>query len=143
MNLTGEPADKSSADRQKADDALYRTSRIVWSALTASIVAYFAVAMTLPPVGSAGNEAVERVLMILAAAYVVVSIPAKRWLMAQAEQVDSPQLRKFALLAPLILCDVAGVTGLVLRIVTGSTHYYLFLGLALAGMLLNYPRRPA
>ena len=142
MNATGEPANQNTARRNPADETLYRMSRFVWIALTASIVAYFAVAMTLPPVGSAENAGVERVLVILAAAYVVVSIPAKRWLMAQAEEVDSLMLRKFALLAPLILCDIAGLTGLVLRIVAGSAHYYVFLDLALAGMLLNYPRRP-
>jgi hypothetical protein len=65
----------------------------------------------------------------------------KRWLLAQAREIESGALRNAALLVPWGLCEVAAVTGIVLRLVTGSSHYYVFLLLALAGMLLNFPKR--
>jgi hypothetical protein len=137
MKATGSP----SAGERTSEDGLYRTVRTVWVVLTLSILAYFAVAVAVGPIAHAENAGVERVLMILAAAYVVVSVPAKKWLLVQAREVDSSRLRLFALLVPLVLCEAAAVTGLALRMVTGSTHYYVFLGLALVGMLLHYPKR--
>jgi hypothetical protein len=90
---------------------------------------------------SANANNIERVLLVLALAYVLLSIPAKRWLRVQADAVDSALLRNLAFLVPLILCEAAALTGLVLRFAAGSSHYYVFLLLALAGMLLHFPRR--
>lgn len=132
-------------------DRRLRANRILWAALTASVVLYFVLAATVPPAATVENTArntavnanVERVLMVLAVAYVLLSIPAKRWLLVQADAVDSAFLRRLALLVPLVLCEVAALTGVVLRLAMGSSHYYVFLVLALAGMLLHFPRRPA
>jgi hypothetical protein len=117
-----------------------RKYRIVWAALTLSIVLYFVLALLVPPAGVAANASVERVLMVLALAYVLLSIPAKRWLLAQADAVDSAFLRSLAFLVPLVLCEAAALTGVVLRFAAGSSHYYAFLGLALLGMLWHFPR---
>jgi hypothetical protein len=38
-----------------------------------------------------------------------------------------------------VLCEIAAITGIELRLVIGSSHYYVFLLLGLAGMLLNLP----
>ena len=122
-------------------DPRLRKYRIVWAALTLSVVLYFVLTLLVPPAGLAANNSVERVLMVLALAYVLASIPAKRWLLVQAEAVDSPRLRGLAFVVPLALCEAAGLTGVVLRFAAGSTHYYVFLGLALVGMLLHFPRR--
>ena len=113
----------------------------VWIAMVCTILVYFGLALWLKPVASAENPVLERVLMSLAAAYVIASIPAKRWLLAQAEEIDSDALRRAAMVVPLALCEIAAITGIGLRLVIGSSHYYVFLLLALAGMLLNYPRR--
>lgn len=123
------------------EDRRYRMSWILWSAFTASIALYQAVALLVQPAGVANNANVEHVLMILAAAYVLLSIPAKRVLRAQAHAVDSTLIRGLSEIVPLVLCEAAAVTGLVLRLASGSPHYYVFLLLALAGMLLNLPRR--
>jgi hypothetical protein len=126
-------------------DRQLRANRILWGALTASVVLYFVLAVTVPPAAKMENAArntnVERVLMVLAVAYVLLSIPAKRWLLVQADAVDSAFLRRLALLVPLVLCEVAALTGVVLRLAMGSPHYYVFLVLALAGMLLHFPRK--
>jgi hypothetical protein len=114
---------------------------IVWIAMTAAILVYFGVAVWLKPVATAENPTLERILMSLAAAYVIASIPAKRWLLAQAEEIDSDLLRRFAIIVPLALCEIAALTGFGLRLVIGSSHYYVFLLLGLAGMLLNFPKK--
>jgi hypothetical protein len=114
---------------------------MVWAAMTLAILIYFGLSVWLKPVASAENPKLERILMILAAAYVVASIPAKRWLLAQAQEIDSDLLRSAAIVVPLALCEVAAITGFGLRLVIGSSHYYVFLLLGLAGMLLNFPRR--
>jgi|HubBroStandDraft_2_1064218.scaffolds.fasta_scaffold381607_2 hypothetical protein len=126
-------------------DRQLRANRIVWAALTASVVLYFVLTVTIAPAATVENAArnanIERVLMALALAYVLLSIPAKRWLLVQADAVDSVFLRRLALLVPLVLCEVAALTGVVLRLAMGSPHYYVFLVLALAGMLLHFPRK--
>jgi hypothetical protein len=114
---------------------------IVWAAMTAPILVYFAVGLWVKPIAIAENTKLERILMSLAAAYVIACFPAKRWLLAQAREIESVALRQAALLVPWALCEVAAVTGIALRLVTGSSHYYVFLLLGLAGMLLNFPRR--
>lgn len=123
------------------DDRRYRKSRIVWAAMLASVVLYVPVAILVRPAATAENTNVERVLMALAVAYVAASIPAKRWLLVQANAVDSQRLRDLALVVPLLLCEIAAITGLALRFAVGSTHYYVFLAVALIGMLLHFPRR--
>jgi hypothetical protein len=124
------------------EDQRVRKQRIVWAALTSSVALYFVLALLIPPAALTENASVERVLLVLAVAYVLLSIPAKHWLLAQAEAVDSALLRGLAFLVPLVLCEAAAVTGLVLRFAAGSSHYYVFLVLALLGMLLHFPRRP-
>ncbi len=113
----------------------------MWSVLAAAIGLYLAVALLVKPAGAANNANVERVLMILAAAYVLLSIPARRLLRAQADAAGSGFMRWLSEIVPLVLCQAAGVTGVLLRLASGSPHYYLFLLLALAGMLFNVPRR--
>ena len=136
---TQTPMDLDEAQRR------LRGYRIVWIAMVASVLLYFAVVATIPttvtPTNPAANAAIERVLVTLAVAYVAISIPAKRWLLAQAKAVDSPRLRGMAFIAPLVLCEAAAVTGLALHFATGSPNYYVFLLLALAGMALHFPRR--
>ncbi len=123
------------------EDRQLRKNRIVWAALTGSVALYCVLVLLIPPAAVVENTSVERVLMVLAVAYVLLSIPAKRWLMVQADAVDSAFLRGLAFLVPLVLCEAAAVTGVVLRFAAGSSHYYVFLALALAGMLLHFPRR--
>src|SRR5580704_13315014 len=122
-------------------DGEYRRWLIVWIVLTCSILGYFALGLWATPIATADNPALERILMTLSAAYVVASYPAKRWLLVQAEEVDSVLLRRTAIVVPMLLCEVAAVTGIALRLVIAAPHYYVFLLLALAGMLLNFPRR--
>src|SRR5271170_3147 len=98
MKATGST---SAGEGTSEEDGLYRTVRTAWVVLTLSILAYFGVAVAVGPIAHAENAGVERVLMILAAAYVVVSVPAKKWLLVQAREVDSSRLRLFALLVPL------------------------------------------
>jgi hypothetical protein len=129
--------------RATDDAGLYRTGKIIWVAFSAAIAAYFFVGASVSPIGVANSARLERSLMILAAAYVVASVPAKRWLLVQAQATGSVTMKRFALLVPLLLCEAAAITGLVLRLVTGSAHYYVFLLLAMAGMILNFPRRTA
>ena len=122
-------------------DGGYRRQVTVWAVVTSSILVYFGLALWFPPVATAENPRLERILMILAAAYVIASLPAKRWLLAQARELDSVFLRRVGLVVPLVLCEAAAVIGLALRLVIGSSHYYVFLLLGLAGMALTFPRK--
>jgi hypothetical protein len=114
---------------------------VLWAVFAASVVVYGVLARTITPASTAANPNVERVLLVLAAAYVLLSFPAKRLLLVQAEAVDSSFLRSLARVMPLVLCEAAALTGLMVRLAVGSPHYYVFLGLALLGMVLHFPRR--
>ncbi len=124
-----------------AEDRVYRTSRIVWLAFTAAIVLYFLIGLFIKPVATVTNTIVERALMAVSTAYVLISLPIKRWSMTQAGQLESLLLKRFALFVPMIACEAAALTGLALRLVTGYRYFYVFLLLAMAGMLINYPKR--
>jgi|SRR5277367_1835755 len=128
-------------NRRSPADQKYRRWVIVWAAMTLAILVYFGLALWLPPVATAENTTLERILMTLSAAYVIASFPAKKWLLVQAEEIESDALRRAAIVVPLALCEMAAVTGIALRLVTGSSHYYVFLLLGLAGMLLNFPKK--
>ncbi len=127
--------------KRPPEDGEYRLWVKVWFAMTLAIPMYFGVGLLATPVAIAENPTLERILMALSAAYVMASFPAKRWLLVQAREIDSAALRRAAMVAPLVLCEVAAITGFALRMVIGSSHYYVFLLLGLAGMLLNFPRR--
>jgi hypothetical protein len=127
--------------KRGTEDGGHRGRVIVWTALTASILVYFGLGLWLKPVVTVENPRLERILMTLAAAYVILSVPAKRWLLAQAKDFDSLLLRRIALVVPLLLCEAAALIGLALRLVIGSSHYYVFLLLGLAGMALTFPRK--
>jgi hypothetical protein len=122
-------------------DGGYRRRVMVWTALVSSILVFFGLGLWLQPVVTVENARLERILMSLAAAYVIASLPAKRWLLAQAGEIDSIFLRRAALVVPLVLCEAAAVMGLALRLIVGSSHYYVFLLVGLAGMLLNFPKK--
>lgn len=127
--------------KRPPEDGEYRLWIKVWFAMTLAILVYFGLALWVMPVATAENLILERILMALSVAYVIASFPAKRWLLVQAREIDSDALRRAAVVVPLVLCEVAAITGFALRMVIGSSHYYVFLLLGLAGMLLNFPRR--
>jgi hypothetical protein len=131
---------KAQGKRPPAESG-HRRWVILWSAMTLAILVYFGVALWVKPLGTTEKPAAERVLLAISAAYVIASFPAKRWLLVQAEEIGSDALRRAAIVAPLVLCEMAALIGFALRMVIGSSHYYVFLLLGLAGMLLNYPKR--
>jgi|SRR5579884_2612689 len=142
MKATGAPAKSMRlGEREAAESRLYRTARVLWIVLAVAIAFYAAAALAVPPAGKAEKPGVERALFIFAAAYVAGSVGAKRWLETQAESLESLRLKRAGLILPLLLCQIAALTGLALRLVTGSTHYYWFLLLGFAGMVLNFPWR--
>lgn len=114
---------------------------VLWSVFAASVVVYGVLAVTIQPAATATNSDVEGVLLVLAVAYVLLSFPARRWLLIQAGAVDSAFLRSLARIVPLVLCEAAALTGLTVRLAVGSPHYYIFLVLALIGMVLHFPKR--
>ncbi len=121
-------------------DSQLRFARILWAALAGSVALYFVAALLIKPVAVVENATVDRFLIAVAVAYVAVSVPVKRWLLIQAEEVDSALLRRLAMVVPLILCEAAALTGIVLWLLLGSPHYYIFLLLSLAGFALHFPR---
>jgi len=127
--------------KRPPEDGEYRLWIKVWFAMTLAILVYFGLALWVRPVAIAENPTLERILMVLSVAYVIASFPAKRWLLVQAREIDSDALRRAAMVVPLVLCEIAAITGFALRMVIGSSHYYVFLLLGLAGMLLNFPKR--
>lgn len=130
-----------SSGKPTAQGRRYRRDCVLWAVFMASIALYFALALLLKPAGVANNASVERVLMVLATSYVLLSIPAKHWLRVQADAVDSVFLRGLSYVVALVLCEAAALSGLLLRLASGATHYYVFLLLGLLGMLLHFPRR--
>lgn len=125
-----------------AEDRVYRTARILWLAFTIAIVLYFLMCLFIKPVAIVTNNLMEHALMAVSIAYVLISLPIKRWSMTQAGQLESLLLKRFALFVPMVACEAAALTGLALRLVTGYRYFYVFLLLALGGMLINYPKRP-
>ena len=121
----------------------HRTMLILWSAFVLTVGFYFLVALFVESaVGGAGGDpvlvwALLGVALTMVAASVVLG---KRFLARSVERQD-PALVQTGLIVGLALCEAAALFGLVARLLTGTSYYYLFFVIAIIGMALHRPRR--
>ncbi len=134
---------------------------LIWLVMTLSVVIYFGIIQVLGPelVGVDQNQGslLETVLLGIAIGITGASFPIRNSMLNRAraaarqetiEQLsgDAPRevsraLRISALILPLAMCEVPAVLGVVVYFLNGSDRYTLFLGIALVGMLLHFPRK--
>ena len=128
-----------------------------------SVIIYFGLIQVMAPERAALQQEqgsfLETVLLGVAIGITGASFPIRNNMLNRAraaarhekiEQLsgDSPRdisrgLRISAIILPLAMCEAAGVFGVVVYFLNGSDRYVLFLGIALLGMLLHFPRREA
>ena len=113
----------------------------LWLVMAVSVALYFVVVnvVELPP--REPNTQLVTTLLVVAFGLVAASFPVKSRLLAQAREGNAPGREQVAHVLALVLCEAAALLGVVVRFVTGSAHYYIFLVAGLAAILLHYPRR--
>lgn len=121
------------------NDTPHRLELILWLAMTVSVGLYFLVLQFFEPAAARDNPTLVTALMVVAAGMAMASFAVKQQISASA--ADSAKGKRAALIVALAMCEAAALFGVVVRFVTGSPRYWVFLALALAAMLLHYPRR--
>jgi F0F1-type ATP synthase membrane subunit c/vacuolar-type H+-ATPase subunit K len=80
-------------------------------------------------------------LLALGLTTLALSFVLKRRFLANAINMQRPEMVQTALIVAWALCEVTALFGLVVFFVTGSSAYYIFFIFGALGVLLHFPRR--
>lgn len=106
-----------------------------------SLGMYFFVVQKVHPDHPSDNPNLVFILLAAAVGSAVASFVVKRLFQSRARNESNPALYRSGFIIALVLCEAAGLMGLVAWFVTASPQYYLFLLVAVVAMLLHFPRR--
>ncbi|HEV7397165.1 MAG TPA: hypothetical protein VGN86_11685 [Pyrinomonadaceae bacterium] len=132
-------------DAEQTIKKQYQRMIILWFAILGSISLLFimmtivAPGRTEPPAGS--DRILVLALTIVAVSLVLVSLIMKQRLLRLSVDRQDPRLVQSTMILGSALSEAAALFGLVLRFVTGWDKFYLLFVLAVAGLLLHFPRR--
>lgn len=107
-----------------------------------SIVLYYGLTFFLGPrEGSASNDMLSLVLLVVGILTMLISFLVKSRLITYAVEQQRVQLVQQAYILALALCEVPALLGLLDFFATGHRHYYVLFLVAALGQLLHFPRR--
>ena len=121
-------------------DAQYRTMLIVWFAILGSIVMYFVLA-TVVPVEAESNRLLTIVLSAVSVFMTGASFAARKTFLSRSVELQQPKLVNTAYIAAAACCEAGGLIGLLDKFIAADRYYYLLIGIAFIGQVLNFPRR--
>lgn len=121
-------------------DAQYRTMLIIWFAILSSIVMYFVLA-TLVPMETESNRLLTIVLSALSVFMTGASFAARKTFLSRSVELQQPKLVNTAYIAAAVCCEAGGLIGLLDKFIAADPYYYVLIGIAFIGQLLNFPRR--
>lgn len=138
LGLDEEKAKASEAERNV--DANYRTLRIIWLAILASLISIFVVTRMVQAEG-AGIKVLFWILLMVGVVNFGASFLLKQMLIKQAVGQQKLELVRSAYIVAFALCEAIGLFGLIAHFVTGVEYYYFFFVLSGFGILLHKPQR--
>ncbi len=129
-------------NQQAKLDERYRTLVILWFAMFSSIGLFFLLTVLIPR----SEEVVEnRVLSFSLAGVgtlaVIASYFIRKRFLAQSVNEQKIALVPTGMIIAASLTEVAAMLGFMDYLLTGNRYYYLLMIVALAGSLVNFPRR--
>ena len=125
---------------ERATDASYRTLRLIWLAILASLIAISVVTRIVTP-EPGGPKELFWILLAVGVGNFGASFFLKHRMLRQAAENRKPELVKGAYLVGFALCESIGLFGLVAHLITGVEYYYFFFVLSGFGILLHKPQR--
>lgn len=129
--------------RQVNSDQRYRTLMIIWGAIFMNVVLFFVVGNVVGPEQAKLPEAhsLDFSLGFSGTLITALSVFLRYKMIERAIERQRPQSVFGAYIISFAMCEAGALCGLMIRLTTNETRYYLLLIIAVAGLLLNMPRR--
>jgi F0F1-type ATP synthase membrane subunit c/vacuolar-type H+-ATPase subunit K len=140
MSLGLDEAKGKEVASEREADANYRTLRIIWLAILASLITIFVVTRIVKPQPEA-PKGLFWILLAIGIGNFGASFILKHKMLKQAAEKRKPELVRGAYLVGLALCESIGLFGLIAHLITGVEYYYFFFVLSGFGILLHKPQR--
>lgn len=140
MSLGLDESKGKEVESEREVDANYRTMRIIWLAILASVIALFVVSRVVVPTANA-PKVLFWILLAVGVCNFGASFLLKQKMLRQAAEKRKPEMFKGAYIVALALCESIGILGLIAHLITGVEQYYFFFVLASFGILMHKPQR--
>ena len=140
MSLGLDESKGREVESEREVDASYRTLRIIWLAILASVIALFVVSRVIEPTPGA-PRVLFWILLAVGIGNFGASFFLKQKILKQAAEKRKPELVKGAYVVALALCESIGLFGLLAHLITGVEQYYFFFVLSSFGILMHKPQR--
>jgi hypothetical protein len=120
-------------------DGGYLRLRLLWAALVIASFSYFFLARSLPapPDGPFPPPWLLTACLLTTA----LSVPLREQLLIRAHRSGTEVFIQAAHIVPMVLCEAVALTGFILRLVNGTSFYWLFIGMGAGGLMFHFPRR--
>jgi hypothetical protein len=129
-------------DPQTNIELRIRTLRTLWIAMLLSIGMYFVFTLFKGrPENVEPNNTLFLVLVVIAMATTLISIPIKNRILGQAVEHQHVQAVQPGYIVAWALCEVAAILGVIDFFATGDRYYYVLFIIGALGQLLHFPRR--
>ncbi|HUQ32518.1 MAG TPA: hypothetical protein VM095_10390 [Pyrinomonadaceae bacterium] len=140
MSLGLDESKGKEVETERVVDSSYRTLRIIWLAILASVITIFVITRLVQPTPDAARV-IFWILLALGLANFGLSFLLKQGMLKQAREKRQIALVKTAYIVAFALCESIGLFGLVAHFITGVEFYYFFFVLSGFGLLLHKPQR--
>jgi F0F1-type ATP synthase membrane subunit c/vacuolar-type H+-ATPase subunit K len=141
MSLGLDEAKAKDVETETQVDAQYRSLRVIWLGILASLVSVFVMTRVIETPAVKDNNALFWMLWALGFMTFGASFVLKHKLLKQAALKQKTEPVRGAYVLAFALCEATGLLGLVAYFATGIQHYYLFFVLSGFGLLLHKPQR--
>jgi hypothetical protein len=122
-------------------ESRYRVFLILWVAMLVSILLLLGLALATTIASAAPNSTLSFGVLGTAFAMVVLSFLIKQRTVQRAIEKHDVASLQSGYIVSYALCEAAALFGLFDHFVTGSKYSYFSFALAVAGMLLHFPKK--
>ena len=118
---------------------------IIWAAQIMSLLIFALLAVLVFRPNQSANPSLFWIFAALGVLVVALSFPLKQKFLAESlaekDEMQSAMRVQTGYIVAWALCESAGLFGLLTRAITPSPYFYVLFIIAVAGMLLHFPRR--
>jgi hypothetical protein len=126
---------------QANSDQQYRTLLGVWLVFAIGLALFFLLCFLVNPSGRGFSPTIGLGLLGLSVMFGFDSFIFKRRKLTRAIERHDPSQVNIAYLLSWLLCEAAGLQGVLIRFEIGASFYYLPFIVAALGMLFHFPRK--
>jgi hypothetical protein len=128
----------------------YRNLAVIWFALFNSQIIFLVLIYFIKPEvyqldlrkPLLGEEAIIIIVFLFVAlSLFIVSFIANRHFVSQAIDKQQPMLVQIGMIVACALCEAVSLFGLILVFMQSYQYFFIWFGLGMLGMIVNFPRR--